>query len=106
MSRRLGSPCIFAVGLLFAAGWHAGAGQPIVTNGKVAVEPLGGKGAYTGFRVTAGGKRVADVTFGSAGNITAAEASSLRLGFHEGYGEREVADIVAALTKVERAYLR
>ena len=53
----------------------AGSAELSVTNGKVSIEPLGAKGAYTGFRLTAGGKRVAEVTFGSVGNITAARAS-------------------------------
>jgi len=39
-------------------------------------------------------------------NILATDACHFRMAFHENYGRREVADIVAALKKVEAAYLR
>ena len=37
-------------------------------------------------------------------NALAADAGHFRMGIHENYGEAEVADIVAAFAKVERAY--
>ena len=39
-------------------------------------------------------------------NADAADASMFRIGIHEGWGEQEAADAIAALEKVERAYLK
>ena len=39
-------------------------------------------------------------------NVEQADAQSFRVFFHEGWTEREVEDLLAALRKVERAYLR
>ena len=49
----------------------ASAGQRSYSNGALDVTPLGAQGAYTGFRLSAGGQRLADVGFGSVGNMTA-----------------------------------
>ena len=51
---------------------QAGAAERTITNGKVGITPLGKAGAYTGFRLSAGGTQLAEVGFGSVGNITAA----------------------------------
>ena len=58
--------CVLAAAIVAAAA----SGQAI-TNGRVSVAPIGVDGAYSGFRVTAGREPIADVTFGSVGNITA-----------------------------------
>ena len=55
--------------LLLAA--SAVAGPRAWSSGAVTVTPLGAEGAYTGFRLAAEGSRLADVSFGSLGNLTA-----------------------------------